>query len=559
VNQREQLFRLTDAGKRKLDAELNPAGRQGRARKSITVVNRRTLAKIEDGEGVRRGRIIALFKFLRLEIEDADFEAVFTNGMAATDSAALADQPLDSISGDPSIAVSAAPVGAALQSPFSSRRFRFRIAAAVGAFALLTVFGTFVWRLRLPPKSPDPDARVRLFIGRVIALRKAQGRDSDAARKRSDLCVALAEDAVNEWYGPKEQERVEQIDRVSGDISLSLEWLGRHDKAKAVQLSGALARYWYVKGRIIDNEKWLALAEDDGIALRPRHRAQALIGLSLSMIARIDTGLSWARRIPVAYRGRDLAKRAYDVSKRARWLLGQANSLRLAGLHMNALYQIESARSALDESQNLYTTSVDKRGIALIHLTRSFCSLRRNDGDRSHFEMATEASLALRQFREIGNRCCEQEASKSLMENGRCLPARAETSDLMKAVESECRRQIQLSYSVPVDFERRHEAWRQLARMARLHKNSKLEKECLLGLWESRSDHYGNIECCQLLGACRRHCSEVPGYRSLPLSDDDFANQFRGTPEPERQNLIRALEEGGRMTLDQAAKLALHD
>src|SRR5438045_2651764 len=53
VNQREQLTRLTDAGLRKLDAELNPVGRHGRPRKSITVVNRRTLGKIEAGEGVR--------------------------------------------------------------------------------------------------------------------------------------------------------------------------------------------------------------------------------------------------------------------------------------------------------------------------------------------------------------------------------------------------------------------------------------------------------------------------------------------------------------------------
>ena len=103
------------------------------------------------------------------------------------------------------------------------------------------------------------------------------GEIEQAHRLHADYFLNLAELGERELTGPNQTLWLERLQREHDNLRQALDWFGDHDPGRSVQLAGALWRFWWTHGHLIEGRRWLAKALATG-AGDPAARARALYG-----------------------------------------------------------------------------------------------------------------------------------------------------------------------------------------------------------------------------------------------------------------------------------------
>ncbi len=140
----------------------------------------------------------------------------------------------------------------------------------------------------------DGDARIGMLeIVRKFGLDALTRAGEEPATRRAHALafLAFAKRAAPELTGADQPVWLDRVETEHDNLRGALDWaLAANETSLALRLAGALSRFWYLHGHLIEGSDWLAraLAADDG---RPSTvRAQALHGAGLiaETLGRID-------------------------------------------------------------------------------------------------------------------------------------------------------------------------------------------------------------------------------------------------------------------------------
>src|SRR5262249_33681095 len=114
---------------------------------------------------------------------------------------------------------------------------------------------------------------------RTIRFASARTSEAEAARRRhARICIDLAESAWRCWYGRDEELWLKRFTESDEDVRTALRWLLDNDPERAMQLSGALTRFWYVRNFPREGYRWLSESLSRSPQVRTVARARALVG-----------------------------------------------------------------------------------------------------------------------------------------------------------------------------------------------------------------------------------------------------------------------------------------
>jgi predicted ATPase/DNA-binding SARP family transcriptional activator len=200
-----------------------------------------------------------------------------------------------------------------------------------------------------------PRYRLLESVGAFCLDRLREAGELEAVRQRhARYYLELAERAEPRLYGHDQRHWLRRLDAEAGNLRTTLDTLIQQERAEpALRLAGALARYWFLRGRLTEAHRALRAAL--GV---PGDAPAAVEAKALSWYAGIaalvgDTG-DWAARHEAALRryaeADDPTGRA-----RARWLLGVA---------MVDLGELAAAEGLLDQVLNECRANGDEWGEA---------------------------------------------------------------------------------------------------------------------------------------------------------------------------------------------------
>lgn len=205
-----------------------------------------------------------------------------------------------------------------------------------------------------------------------------------------DWFLSLAERAKNELRGPNQAEWLNRLDADHGNFRVALKQsLIAVATDKGLRLAGALGRFWYRRGHLIEGRKWLesVLARGEGAPASVRAEALYVAG-------RLATGLSDYD-----------AARAFDeeslrIFREIGDKRGMAESLHALSHVAEVRGDYAAARSLCEESLAIFREIGDRRGIAvvLIDLGR----VTHMQGEITQSQPLLDQGMAL--SREIGER-----------------------------------------------------------------------------------------------------------------------------------------------------------
>jgi predicted ATPase len=113
----------------------------------------------------------------------------------------------------------------------------------------------------------------------------ASGEAALMRRLHADYLLAFVEQAEPELTGPQQAVWLERLEREHDNLRAALGWAAEQGvAATAGRLSGALWRFWYIRGHLSEGRHWLALALN--LAAPDAIRAKMLTGAG---------GLAWAQ------------------------------------------------------------------------------------------------------------------------------------------------------------------------------------------------------------------------------------------------------------------------
>jgi predicted ATPase/transcriptional regulator with XRE-family HTH domain len=227
---------------------------------------------------------------------------------------------------------------------------------------------------------------VREFAGECLTMID----DEQATRRRhAAYYLALAEEAEPKLVGPEQILWLTQLDQEHDNIRAALRWvLAQGQGEQACRFGGALWRFWFIRGHLVEGRRWLeeALAQRD-VAPKP---IQAKALLAAGRLARQQADLACAQFYLEA--ALEL-ERAHGTISNVAFILGS--------LGVVAYDQGDFARARLLHEQSLVLRRMvgDDWGIAAT-LT-NLGEVARQQGDEQRAEMLHEESLAL--SRDIGD------------------------------------------------------------------------------------------------------------------------------------------------------------
>jgi predicted ATPase len=216
----------------------------------------------------------------------------------------------------------------------------------------------------------------------VVALEETAARD-----RHADHYLGLAERSEPALRGSEQPAWLTRLEAEHDNLRAALEWTSRHNHETGLRLSGALWRFWQMRGHLHEGLQWLrrALAQPGP----PAARAKALRGAA---------ALAWRQgRFATAHA---LAQESVDHWRRVDDSSGLAEALTALGMAVGYEGDHAAAQAALEESARLLRTAGDawRLALALFHLADSVAVPRTPDEARKMLE----ESLAL--FRETGDR-----------------------------------------------------------------------------------------------------------------------------------------------------------
>jgi predicted ATPase/DNA-binding SARP family transcriptional activator len=190
-------------------------------------------------------------------------------------------------------------------------------------------------------------------FGRVQLM--AAGQAEAVSTQHAAYYLQLAQQAERELHGPRQTEWLARLEADHDNLRAALAWsLERGPNDLAAQLCGALWRFWYLRGYLVEGRGWLKQVLAPEKLLSDAGRAKALCGAA---------NLAW-------FQGDFAAARALAGGSVAMWRrLGDQHSLgqALAILGMAQGYQGDQAlaHSLLEESLAIFRQTGDDWGLAL--------------------------------------------------------------------------------------------------------------------------------------------------------------------------------------------------
>jgi non-specific serine/threonine protein kinase len=218
------------------------------------------------------------------------------------------------------------------------------------------------------------------------------GEESILCKRHLDWFLALAERSEPELWRLEQIAWLDLLDIEHDNLRAALEWaLGSGEAEVGLRLTGALGRFWFVRGYWSEGRRWLERALSRGTGASASACAKALDGAGV---------LAWLQT--------DYAHAKYllEVSLALYREIGDKWNVALSLGHLGFLasYQLDYGRAVAlgEESLTLFRELGDKWGIANSLNILGFVA--QDQGDYGKAVTLCEESLAL--SREIGSKWC---------------------------------------------------------------------------------------------------------------------------------------------------------
>ena len=212
---------------------------------------------------------------------------------------------------------------------------------------------------------------------------RGEGEEAVARRAHADLFLALAEDAAGSFRSPAEREALDGLDREHGNLNAALRLLLElGQREPALRTCVAMARAWYVGGRLAEGRRWLEDAMGGPVA------DEALWAKACCEAAWLATHMGeFGKARTLAQQGLDRARERGDDR-------GIADALAALG-HAAALegHQAE-ARSWNDESAAILRTLDDRVRLLDVLCCSSVSAIQSGDFSRAQDEGREALDLA---------------------------------------------------------------------------------------------------------------------------------------------------------------------
>jgi predicted ATPase/class 3 adenylate cyclase len=210
---------------------------------------------------------------------------------------------------------------------------------------------------------------------REYALERLVERgEEDAVRCRQTIFFLRMVEALEpDLYGSTSGPSLARLEREQDNLRATLQWAGAHGVPDlALRMSGALWRFWLVRGQLVEGRRWLEAALARGSAVTAAIRMKALRGVG--MIA--HTQGDYAQAITSFEEGLALARHLGDQQSSAALL----NNLGLAALRLG---NYTRAAGLFAESRDLYSALGDTAASVL-----PLANLGNVESLQGHFEVA---------------------------------------------------------------------------------------------------------------------------------------------------------------------------
>ncbi|MGA7731976.1 MAG: tetratricopeptide repeat protein [Chloroflexia bacterium] len=228
------------------------------------------------------------------------------------------------------------------------------------------------------------------------------GESGTICRLHAEYYLALAEAAESELDGPQQAELMGWLENEHDNLRAVLDWaLASGEGHLALQLSGALARFWSALGYLSEGRTWLEMALAEPGSRKSPHRAKALVGAGIL-----------ASRQGDYKQARAFYEEALAIYRAKEDKMGRALVLSRLGAVANEQGDLDRADVFYQEGLTLSRELGNKAGIAGI-----LNNLGNQEVIRGNVDQAGAYYLdSLQMARDLGNK---QKASTALLNLGR--------------------------------------------------------------------------------------------------------------------------------------------
>ncbi len=216
------------------------------------------------------------------------------------------------------------------------------------------------------------------------------GEEIDARNRHAAWCVAFAERAAPALVGADQERWFKRVETEHDNLRAALDWsIERRDAETAMRLTGALDRFWSIRGHYAEARRWLdqALAVDEGAPSLLRARTLAAAGIIAFFQGDYGQAVAvWQEALPIF-------KSEGDEPR-----IG--NILHNLGIAAHSGGDYDRAEAFYEEALSVYRERGNRH--ALGAALNNFGRLLFDQGDYARAATVHEEALALR--RELGDR-----------------------------------------------------------------------------------------------------------------------------------------------------------
>jgi predicted ATPase/DNA-binding CsgD family transcriptional regulator len=224
--------------------------------------------------------------------------------------------------------------------------------------------------------GPEGASRYRMLEPvRQYAREKLESDgEADTVRLRhASFFLALAKGAESELMGTRQGAWLGRLEREHDNLRAALGWALERDEAKmALDLSGTLGEFWYVRGHWSEGRRWLEMALAGGKEAPGAVRAKSLARTGLMAWGQGD----YESSIALTEAGLELSRKTGDDAAVA----GALRTLGLAEMHRG---QLERATELLEEAVELERASGNGAGVARSLSVLGLVAVARQDYERA--------------------------------------------------------------------------------------------------------------------------------------------------------------------------------
>jgi tetratricopeptide (TPR) repeat protein len=251
----------------------------------------------------------------------------------------------------------------------------------------------------LPSVAGEPRFTLLETVREYAQERLAASGEEDAARQvHAAYFVAQAEGSEARLTGSDGATELDRLQAEYDNLRAALTWTVAHDPARAVELAGALWRFWYTRGYLSEGRKWAETALATG-AGTPSARAWAYHAAGDLAQEQGD----YDHATPLLEAGLAAAQEAGEREVAARCLSALSFVARNRGAY-------EEAATFLEEALALQRELGDRRAVACSLANLGSIAQNQRQTERAEVMLAE----ALQTFRALGHRLLAADAATNL-------------------------------------------------------------------------------------------------------------------------------------------------